>query len=42
MRDGLAGPVTVTVIEGAPHASSITHPGPVNAGIVSFLHTLGG
>lgn len=40
MRDGLAGQTTFALIDGAPHASNITHPGPVNAEIVSFLHTL--
>jgi 3-oxoadipate enol-lactonase len=37
MRDGLAGPVTFTVIDGAPHASNLTHPGAVNAAIKNFL-----
>jgi 3-oxoadipate enol-lactonase len=40
MRDGLAGPVMFTVIGGAPHASSVTHPGAVNAEIVNFLRAL--
>jgi pimeloyl-ACP methyl ester carboxylesterase len=42
MRDGLAGPITFTVIEGAPHASNVTHPGAVNGEIVNFLHRLAG
>jgi 3-oxoadipate enol-lactonase len=42
MRDGLAGPATFTVIEGAPHASNVTHPGAVNAEIVNFLDKLAG
>jgi 3-oxoadipate enol-lactonase len=42
MRDGLAGPATFTVIDGAPHASNLTHPGAVNAEIVNFLHRLAG
>jgi predicted nucleic acid-binding protein len=37
MRDGLAGPVTFTLIDGAPHASNVTHPSAVNAEIVNFL-----
>lgn len=40
MRDGLAGPVTFTLIDGAPHASNVTHPFAVNAEIVNFLHGL--
>jgi pimeloyl-ACP methyl ester carboxylesterase len=42
MRDALAGPTTFAVIDGAPHASNLTHPGPVNAEIVNFLHRLPG
>jgi 3-oxoadipate enol-lactonase len=42
MRDGLAGPVTFTLIDGAPHASNVTHAGAVNAEITSFLHALPG
>jgi 3-oxoadipate enol-lactonase len=42
MRDGLDGPTTFTLIEGAPHASNVTHPGAVNAEIVNFLHSLAG
>jgi len=42
MRDGLAGPTTFTLIGGAPHASSVTHPSAVNAEIVNFLHRLAG
>lgn len=40
MRDGLASPTTFTLIGGAPHASNVTHPGAVNAEIVSFLQAL--
>src|SRR5215472_11585775 len=40
VRDGLAGPVTFTVIEGAPHASNVTHPEQVNEAILNFLRTL--
>jgi pimeloyl-ACP methyl ester carboxylesterase len=42
MRDALAGPTTFAVIDGAPHASNVTHPGAVNAEIANFLHTLAG
>lgn len=42
MRDGLAGPTTLALIDGAPHASNITHSGAVNAAIVNFLHGLAG
>jgi 3-oxoadipate enol-lactonase len=40
-RDGLAGPVTFTVVEGAPHASNVTHPDAVNRAIRGFLNALG-
>jgi hypothetical protein len=40
--DGLAGPTTFTLIDGAPHASNVTHPGVVNTEIVNFLHGLAG
>jgi 3-oxoadipate enol-lactonase len=42
MRDGLAGPTTFTVIDGAPHASNVTRPDAVNAAITDFLPTLAG
>jgi 3-oxoadipate enol-lactonase len=42
MRDALAGPTTFTVIDGAPHASNVTHPDAVNAEILNFLHRLSG
>lgn len=42
LRDGLAGPTTLTVIDGALHASNVTHPGAVNTEIVNFLHSLDG
>jgi 3-oxoadipate enol-lactonase len=41
VRDGLAGPVTFTVVEGAPHASNVTHPDEVNQAIRGFLTGLG-
>jgi pimeloyl-ACP methyl ester carboxylesterase len=37
MRDGLAGPTVFALIDGAPHASNVTHDGAVNAEIVKFL-----
>jgi 3-oxoadipate enol-lactonase len=40
MRDGLAGPTTFAVIDGAPHASNVTHPDAVNAEILRFLSAL--
>jgi len=40
VRDGLGGRVTFTVIEGAPHASNVTHPDQVNEAILNFLRTL--
>jgi 3-oxoadipate enol-lactonase len=40
MRDGLAGPTALAVIDGAPHAANVTHPGAVNAEIAKFLHGL--
>jgi 3-oxoadipate enol-lactonase len=40
VRDGLGGPVTFTLIEGAPHASNITHPEQVNEAMLNFLRTL--
>ena len=42
MRGALAGPVTFTVIDGAPHAANVTHPGAVNAAILDFLRGLAG
>jgi pimeloyl-ACP methyl ester carboxylesterase len=42
MRDGLAGPAELAVIDGAPHAANVTHPGAVNAEIAKFLHGLPG
>jgi 3-oxoadipate enol-lactonase len=42
MRDALAGPTTFAVIDGAPHASNVTHSGAVNAEIVNFLRRLPG
>ena len=42
MRDGLAGPTTFTLVDGAPHAANVTHPDAVNAEILNFLHGLDG
>jgi 3-oxoadipate enol-lactonase len=40
LQAGLAGPVTLAVIEGGTHASNISHPNAVNAAILNFLRTL--
>ncbi len=40
LRDGLPGPTTFALIDGAPHASNITHADAVNAEITTFLHSL--
>jgi pimeloyl-ACP methyl ester carboxylesterase len=40
LRDGLAGPTTFAVIDGAPHASNVTDPDAVNAEIATFLSGL--
>ena len=42
VRDGLGGPVTFVVVEGAPHASNVTHPDEVNQAILGFLGGLDG
>jgi 3-oxoadipate enol-lactonase len=42
LRDGLAGPVTMTLVDGAPHAANVTHPEAVNAEIMTFLQELRG
>jgi pimeloyl-ACP methyl ester carboxylesterase len=42
MRDGLVGPATFAVIDGAPHASNVTDPDAVNAEIETFLSGLAG
>jgi 3-oxoadipate enol-lactonase len=42
VRDGLGGPVTFTAVEGAPHASNITHSREVNQAILRFLSGLDG
>src|ERR1700761_7853126 len=40
VRDGLGGPVTFTAVEGAAHASNVTHPDEVNQAILGFLREL--
>lgn len=42
VRDGLGGPVTFITVEGAPHASNVTHPDEVNKAILAFLTGLDG
>ena len=42
VRDGLGGPVTFVVVEGAAHASNVTHPDEVNRAILGFLNGLDG
>ena len=40
VRDGLGGPVTLTAVEGAPHASNVTHAAEVNRAVLAFLDGL--
>ena len=42
VRDGLGGPVTFTLVEGAAHASNVTHPDEVNRALLGFLSGLDG
>jgi pimeloyl-ACP methyl ester carboxylesterase len=42
VRDGLGGPVTFIAVEGATHASNVTHPDEVNQAILGFLSGLDG
>jgi 3-oxoadipate enol-lactonase len=42
VRDGLGGPVTLVPVEGAAHASNVTHPDEVNQAILAFLKGLDG
>ena len=42
VRDAMGGPVTFTAVEGAPHASNVTHPDEVNQAILGFLSVLDG
>jgi len=36
----LGGPVTFTLVDGAPHASNVTHPNEVNRAILGFMSGL--
>lgn len=40
LRDSLAGPTSLVPVEGAPHASNLTHPDQVNSAILRFLEAL--
>jgi 3-oxoadipate enol-lactonase len=40
VRDGLGGPVTLVGVDGASHASNVTHPEEVNRAILEFLDGL--
>jgi pimeloyl-ACP methyl ester carboxylesterase len=42
VRDGLGGPVTFVAVEGASHASNVTHPDEVNQATLQFLDGLDG
>jgi 3-oxoadipate enol-lactonase len=42
VRGGLGGPVTFTLVEGASHASNVTHPDEVNQAILKFAGGLDG
>jgi 3-oxoadipate enol-lactonase len=42
VADGLGGPVTFVTVDGAPHASNVTHPDEVNQATLSFLRGLAG
>jgi 3-oxoadipate enol-lactonase len=42
LRDGLGGPAELVPIDGGPHAANLTHPDPVNAAMIAFLHGLEG
>jgi pimeloyl-ACP methyl ester carboxylesterase len=42
VRDGLGGLVTFIAVEGASHASNVTHPDAVNHAILAFLNGLDG
>jgi 3-oxoadipate enol-lactonase len=37
VRDGLGGPATLVTVEGAAHASNVTHPDEVNQALLAFL-----
>jgi 3-oxoadipate enol-lactonase len=40
LRDGLGGQAELTAVEGASHASNVTHPDQVNAAVLAFLRGL--
>jgi len=40
LRDGLAGPARIAVIDGGTHASNMSHPAEVNAEMLTFLREL--
>lgn len=40
LRDGLAGPAQLVVIEGGTHASNMSHPAEVSAEMLTFLGEL--
>jgi hypothetical protein len=42
LRDGLAGPARLAVIEGCTHASNMSHPAEVSAKMLTFLRELDG
>jgi 3-oxoadipate enol-lactonase len=42
VREGLGGPARFIAVEGAPHASNVTHPEEVNQAILGFLRGLDG
>jgi len=40
LRDGLAGPATLAVVDGGTHASNVSHPAEVSAYLLAFLRDL--
>jgi 3-oxoadipate enol-lactonase len=40
VRAGLAGPATLVSVEGGSHAANLSHPGQVNAAMLTFLRSL--
>jgi 3-oxoadipate enol-lactonase len=40
LREALGGPAELAVIDGGPHAPTVTHPEQVNAAVLSFLRAL--
>jgi 3-oxoadipate enol-lactonase len=41
VRDGLAGPVSLVLVEGASHSANLSHPDQVNVAMLKFLKSLG-